>query len=131
MSHRALRIPVLVFGLVVAILLFASPDDAGAVQYRTTKATSYGPGLFGNRMYCGGRLGRDTIALAAAPGDPCGRVFLICHGGTCARLAVRDRCPSCSSAKRFDLSEGAVRRIWGVPSSRSWGSRTVWYRIVG
>ena len=85
-------------------------------------ASSFGPGLYGNRLACGGRLWRSTHAVAHRS-LPCGTPLRVCYRRRCQTLRVRDRGPWISS-RSLDITEAAVRRF-GVASARRWGVRYV------
>lgn len=77
--------------------------------YRNALASWYGPGLFGNKLGCGGRLGTGTVGVAHKA-LPCGTQLTIRHGGRTARVRVIDRGPYVG-AREFDLTAATARRL--------------------
>ena len=90
-------------------------------------ASSYGPGLWGNRMACGGRLWPSTHAVAHRT-LRCGTPLRVCWRNRCQRLLVRDRGPFVFG-RSLDLTEAAVRRF-GFASARSFGVQYVEWRVL-
>ena len=90
-------------------------------------ASSYGPGLWGNRLGCGGRLWRTTVAVAHKS-LPCGTALRVCWRNRCQGLLVRDRGPFVFG-RSLDLTEAAVRRF-GFASARSFGVQYVEWRVL-
>jgi rare lipoprotein A (peptidoglycan hydrolase) len=89
-------------------------------------ATSYGPGLYGNPVACGGTL-QPGSAWVAHRYMACGTKVQFCSRGKCTVLQVRDRGPYTSAT--FDLTEAAVARL-GYGSATAWGRRYVRWRVV-
>ena len=89
-------------------------------------ASSFGPGLYGNRLACGGRLERSTHAVAHRT-LPCGTPLRVCYRRRCQTLRVRDRGPWVAG-RYLDITEAAVRRF-GVRSSARWGVRYVEWEV--
>ena len=87
-------------------------------------ASAYGPGLYGNRLACGGRLWPSTVA-AAHRRIRCGQALRVCYRRRCVRVLVRDRGPFVGG-RELDLTEAAVRRL-GARSARHWGVRWISY----
>jgi len=76
--------------------------------YDPDLSTWYGPGLYGNRLACGGRLGYSTLGVAHRT-LRCGtRVSLLWRGRTIT-VRVIDRGPY--SGAEWDLTEATARRI--------------------
>lgn len=65
--------------------------------------TWYGPGLWGNTMACGGKLWRDTIAVASRD-LRCGTRVLFSWKGHSITLTVRDR----TGGVLFDMTRRAM-----------------------
>jgi rare lipoprotein A len=77
--------------------------------YRHVFVSWYGPGLYGNRLSCGGTLGPGTIGVASKT-LPCGtRVTLRYHGRT-LRVRVIDRGPYVGG-REYDLTSATHARL--------------------
>jgi hypothetical protein len=77
--------------------------------YRYANASWYGPGLFGRRLGCGGRLGYSQLGVAHKT-LPCGTKITLRHGGRSIRVPVIDRGPYVGS-REFDLTAATARRL--------------------
>lgn len=77
--------------------------------YRSALASWYGPGLFGNKLGCGGRLGTGTVGVAHKA-LPCGSKVTIRHRGRVLRVRVIDRGPYVG-AREFDLTAATARKL--------------------
>lgn len=82
-------------------------------------ATWYGPGLYGNRMACGGKLTRNTFGVAHRT-LPCGKKVTIAHGGRIVIARVIDRGPFVKGVE-YDLTEKTARsvRMYGTSEVRA------------
>lgn len=76
--------------------------------YEQGLATWYGPGLYGNRTACGGRLGYDTLGVAHRS-LPCGTKVNILYQGRTITVPVIDRGPY--SSAEWDLTEETAERL--------------------
>jgi rare lipoprotein A len=72
-------------------------------------ATWYGPGLYGNRMACGGTLTRGTFGVAHKS-LPCGTKVAIAHGGRIVIAPVVDRGPFVKGVE-YDLTAHAAEAV--------------------
>jgi rare lipoprotein A len=77
--------------------------------YRYAQASWYGPGLYGNHLGCGGRLGYSTIGVANKS-LPCGTRLTLRHGGHRLRVRVIDRGPYVAG-REFDLTAATARKL--------------------
>jgi hypothetical protein len=77
--------------------------------YRHALASWYGPGLYGNRTGCGGRLGWSQLGVAHKS-LPCGTRVTLRHRGRVVRVPVMDRGPYVG-AREFDLTAATARRL--------------------
>jgi rare lipoprotein A len=77
--------------------------------YRVTTASWYGPGLYGNRLGCGGTLTPRRLGVAHRS-LPCGSKLTLRHGGRTVRVRVIDRGPYVGG-REFDLTEATARRL--------------------
>jgi rare lipoprotein A len=77
--------------------------------YRMAFASAYGPGLYGNRMACGGTLTTATIGVAHKT-LPCGTRLTLRHGNHTVRARVIDRGPFVAG-REFDLTWATKNRL--------------------
>jgi rare lipoprotein A len=77
--------------------------------YRHALASWYGPGLYGNPLGCGGRLGASQLGVAHKS-LPCGTKVTLRHRGRVVRVPVIDRGPY-AGAREFDLTAATARRL--------------------
>jgi rare lipoprotein A len=77
--------------------------------YRWTRASWYGPGLYGNRLACGGRLRPGRLGVANKT-LPCGARVTLRHRGRTVRVRVIDRGPYVGG-REYDLTEATARRL--------------------
>jgi rare lipoprotein A (peptidoglycan hydrolase) len=77
--------------------------------YRTANASWYGPGLYGNRLGCGGTLSPGRLGVAHKS-LPCGSRLTLRRGARSVRVRVIDRGPYVSG-REFDLTEATARRL--------------------
>jgi rare lipoprotein A (peptidoglycan hydrolase) len=77
--------------------------------YRSGRATWYGPGLYGHRLACGGRLHRDTLGVAHRR-LPCGTLVTVFYKGATITVPVIDRGPFSNHAG-WDLTAATAKAI--------------------
>lgn len=77
--------------------------------FRYALASWYGPGLYGNHLGCGGRLGYGTLGVANKS-LPCGTLLTVRWGTREVRVPVVDRGPYVGN-REFDLTEATARRL--------------------
>jgi rare lipoprotein A len=77
--------------------------------YRHALASWYGPGLYGRRLGCGGRLGTSQLGVAHKS-LPCGTRVTLRHHGRVLRVPVIDRGPYVG-AREYDLTAATARRL--------------------
>jgi rare lipoprotein A len=77
--------------------------------YRSSYASWYGPGLYGNHLGCGGRLGTGTVGVAHKT-LPCGTKVTLRHGRRSLRVRVIDRGPYVGG-REYDLTAATARRL--------------------
>jgi len=77
--------------------------------YRTSYASWYGPGLYGNRLGCGGTLTAGRLGVAHKS-LPCGAKVTLRHGGRVVRVPVIDRGPYVGG-REFDLTAATAQRL--------------------
>ena len=91
----------------------ASPDPASAqplsADYKPARATWYGPGLYGNRLACGGRLSHHTLGVAHRT-LPCGTKVALRYRGHTVVVPVIDRGPYARGVD-YDLTEATALRL--------------------
>jgi rare lipoprotein A (peptidoglycan hydrolase) len=97
--------------------------DAGTFAWKTALASSYGPGLWGNRTACGQTLYTTTIGVAHRT-MACGtRLKFLGKNGVVVAATVIDRGPY-SGDRVFDLTQATVQKM-GYSSSADFGVRNV------
>jgi rare lipoprotein A len=77
--------------------------------YRRALASWYGPGLFGNKLGCGGTLQAGSIGVANKS-LPCGTRVTFRHRGRVLRVPVIDRGPY-AGAREYDLTAATARKL--------------------
>lgn len=77
--------------------------------YRRALASWYGPGLFGNKLGCGGTLQYGSIGVANKS-LPCGTKVTLRHRGRVLRVRVIDRGPYVG-AREYDLTAATARKL--------------------
>src|SRR4051812_5539532 len=77
--------------------------------YRHANASWYGPGLYGNRLGCGGTLGAGTPGVADKT-LPRGTKLTLRHPRRGLRVRVTARAPSVG-AREYDLTAATARRL--------------------
>jgi rare lipoprotein A (peptidoglycan hydrolase) len=99
--------------------------DVGTMAWKSAVASSYGPGLWGNRTACGQTLYRDTIGVAHRS-MACGtRLKFRGKDGVIVYARVIDRGPYVDG-RTFDLTQATVQRM-GYADSYAFGVRTVYW----
>ena len=78
-------------------------------MYRSAYASWYGPGLFGNKLGCGGRLAPGSLGVAHKS-LPCGTKVTFRHRGRVVRVRVIDRGPYVGG-REYDLTAATARRL--------------------
>ena len=77
--------------------------------YRFANASWYGPGLYGNRLGCGGTLAPGRLGVAHKT-LPCGSRVTLRHRGRTVRVRVIDRGPYVGG-REYDLTEATARKL--------------------
>jgi rare lipoprotein A len=77
--------------------------------YRYAYASWYGPGLYGNRVGCGGTLGPGTLGVAHKT-LPCGTKVTLRRGDRSVRVPVIDRGPYVGG-REYDLTAATAQRL--------------------
>jgi rare lipoprotein A len=98
-------------GAMVAAVPAAAMVAAAPVteaKMRETRASWYGPGLWGNLLGCGGWLSRGTFGVAHKT-LPCGTRLRLC-AGRCVTVRVIDRGPF-EPGREFDLTQAVAQRV--------------------
>ena len=78
-------------------------------MYRKSYASWYGPGLYGNRLGCGGTLSAGRLGVAHKS-LPCGTKVTLRHGGRVVRVPVIDRGPYVGG-REFDLTAATAQKL--------------------
>jgi rare lipoprotein A (peptidoglycan hydrolase) len=99
--------------------------DVGAMAWKSAVASSYGPGLWGNRTACGQTLYTTTIGVAHRT-MACGtRLKFQGKNGVIVYASVIDRGPY-NYDRTFDLTQATVQKM-GYADSYAFGVRTVYW----
>jgi rare lipoprotein A len=77
--------------------------------YRKALASWYGPGLFGNKLGCGGTLQAGSLGVANKS-LPCGTKVTFRHRGRVVRVPVIDRGPYVGG-REYDLTAATARKL--------------------
>jgi hypothetical protein len=77
--------------------------------FRYAQASWYGPGLYGNKLGCGGTLKPSTLGVAHKS-LPCGTKLTVRYRGRSVRVAVIDRGPYVGD-REFDLTRATKERV--------------------
>lgn len=77
--------------------------------YRRAFASWYGPGLYGNKLGCGGTLTAGTLGVANKT-LPCGTQVTLKHGSRTVRVPVVDRGPYVGG-RDFDLTAATKAKL--------------------
>ncbi|MBJ7473012.1 MAG: hypothetical protein JHD16_17030 [Solirubrobacteraceae bacterium] len=89
-------------------------------KLRSTTASWYGPGLFGNRTACGQTL-TSGLRGVAHKHLPCGTKLTVRYGGRSTHATVVDRGPF-HAGREFDLTQATARAIGFHSVGRIWVS---------
>lgn len=108
---------------IVVVLVFLSVGIDRAFG-ATSRASWYGPGLYGNPLACGGRLSTSTWGVAHKS-YRCGTRVQFCYGYRCTTATVVDRGPFVYG-RDWDLTAPVARYLCGC---YEWGVRLVAWRI--
>jgi rare lipoprotein A len=103
-------------GGVSATAMQDEPTQAQTADYRRVKATWYGPGLYGNRLACGGRLRTRTLGVAHKS-LPCGTKVALRYRGHTVVVPVIDRGPYARGVS-YDLTEATARQLGMTQTAR-------------
>jgi hypothetical protein len=87
----------------------ASAVVSRATVYRAARATWYGPGLYGRRLACGGRLRTTTLGVAHRK-LPCGTPVSVFYNGRSITVPVVDRGPFANGAS-YDLTAATAAAL--------------------
>ena len=90
--------------------------QARTADYRPVKATWYGPGLYGNRLACGGRLTHRTIGVAHKS-LACGTKVALRYRGRTVVVPVIDRGPYARGVS-YDLTAATARKLGMTQTAR-------------
>jgi rare lipoprotein A len=93
-----------------------APQQARTANYRAARATWYGPGLYGNKMACGGRLTHRTLGVAHKR-LPCGTKVALKYEGHTVVVPVIDRGPYARGVD-YDLTEATARQLGMTQTAR-------------
>jgi hypothetical protein len=92
------------------VLVDAAARNIGRLNvYRHAAVSWYGPGLYGNKLSCGGRLTPGTLGVAHKT-LPCGSHVTLRKGDRVIRVRVVDRGPYVGG-REFDLTAATRARL--------------------
>jgi hypothetical protein len=94
----------------------AAPTVGRVTVFRPARATWYGPGFFGRRLACGGRLATTTIGVAHRT-LPCGTPVQVFFRGRSLVVPVVDRGPFANGAS-YDLTAATAQSLGVRQTSR-------------
>jgi rare lipoprotein A len=89
--------------------------------YRRVAASYYGPGLYGNKLACGGTLQRGTVGVANKT-LPCGTRVRLHYRGRTVTAPVIDRGPY-AAGRTYDLTEATKDRLGFGSTGTVWSSK--------
>jgi len=89
--------------------------------YRPALASWYGPGFYGRRTACGGRMSATRLGVANKS-LPCGSRVTLRYRGRSLTVPVIDRGPYVG-AREFDLTVATKRRLGFGSTGRVWATR--------
>lgn len=90
-------------------------------SYRAGRASWYGPGLYGNRLGCGGTLNPDTLGVAHKY-LPCGTKVTFRYRGRSATVRVLDRGPFVAG-REWDLTAATKHKLGFGSTGTVWSTR--------
>src|SRR5206468_318244 len=93
-----------------------APPTATVTVFRGARATWYGPGFYGHRLACGGRLTSTTLGVAHRT-LPCGTPVQVYFRGRSLTVPVVDRGPFANGAS-YDLTAATARALGFKQTSR-------------
>ena len=96
-------------GVLLVALAVVSTAASHPSAWRSSTASWYGPGLYGNTMACGGTLATSTNAVAHKT-LRCGTRLVVCYRTRCVRTVVRDRGPFVAG-RELDLAAGLAGQL--------------------
>jgi rare lipoprotein A len=92
------------------VLVDAARREFGRLNvYRRAAASWYGPGLYGQKLSCGGRLSPGTLGVAHKT-LPCGARVTLRKGDRVIRVRVVDRAPYVGG-REFDLTSATRAKL--------------------
>ena len=92
------------------VLVDSARREIGRLNvYRRAAVSWYGPGLYGNKLSCGGTLTPGTLGVANKT-LPCGSRVTLRHGHRVVRVRVVDRGPYVAG-REFDLTAATRDRL--------------------
>ena len=93
-----------------------APPTAVVTVFRPARATWYGPGFYGHRLACGGRLTQSTLGVAHRT-LPCGTPVQVYYRGRSLTVPVVDRGPFANGAS-YDLTAATARALGVTQTAR-------------
>jgi hypothetical protein len=93
----------------------------GVTVYRARFASWYGPGLYGNKLACGGRLTPGTVGVAHKT-LPCGTKVTLHNKGRTLTVKVIDRGPYIGG-RFYDLTAATKQKLGFGSTGTVWSTR--------
>ena len=93
-----------------------APPTAVVTVFKPKRATWYGPGFYGHRMACGGKLTTTTLGVANR-NLPCGTPVQVFFRGRSITVPVVDRGPFANGAS-YDLTAATAQALGVTETTR-------------
>src|SRR3954454_7326390 len=93
----------------------------GVTVYRPRFASYYGPGLYGNKLACGGRLQPGTLGVANKT-LPCGTKVTLHNKGRTVTVKVIDRGPYVGG-RYYDLTAATKQKLGFGTTGQVWSTK--------
>ena len=95
--------------------------EGGVTVYVPRMSSYYGPGLYGNRLACGGRLSPGTVGVAHKT-LPCGTKVTLHNRGRTLNVRVIDRGPYVGG-RYYDLTAATKQKLGFGTTGTVWSTR--------
>jgi rare lipoprotein A len=119
--HGVFRLRVVAPNVGVSAAKASATRSRRVYVYRPAAASWYGPGFYGNRTGCGGRLGYNTLGVANKS-LPCGTRVTMRYRGRSVTVRVIDRGPYAGN-RVWDLTAATKGRLRFPSTGTVWTTR--------
>jgi rare lipoprotein A len=119
--HGVVRLRVVAPNTGVSPAVASRTRGRRAHVYRAAAASWYGPGFYGGRTGCGGRLGYNQLGVANK-WLPCGTKVTLRYRGRSVTVPVIDRGPY-AGAREYDLTAATKRKLRFPSTGTVWTTR--------